>query len=302
MKKFVICPKKMGSESATALARFYKRKKVFPNRKYISRSNNLEVNWGNASDIPVFRNNILNKPSAVAISSNKVSTFDILDEHEVNIPYYTTDRNLAKDLFDVANTDKVYCRTLTRASEGRGIVIATNPEELVPAGLYTAKEAHTNEYRVHVFKGKVIDVVEKRRMSEETLAEHGIEAIDEDIRSNDRGWVFVRGNARLFHLDGEPKRDIATQAIKAVEAIGLDFAAVDVIYDNPRRQAFILEVNSAPGMEEGSTTLFNYVNAFNREMGIDEISMEDFNAQYPDKDGISEYEVVTNFINKLDNE
>jgi hypothetical protein len=133
------------------------------------------------------------------------------------------------------------------------------------------------------------------------LEEHGITEVNELIRSHHNGWIFARGNARLRHLDGVYKTPIAEEALIAIEAIGLDFGAVDVIYNNPTRQAFVLEVNSAPGMEAGSTTLFNYVNAFKIKHGLEPLTYARFNAMYPDLEDISEYELVTNFINAIEN-
>jgi glutathione synthase/RimK-type ligase-like ATP-grasp enzyme len=300
MSRIVLCPKKMGSESASELAKIFNTKKVFKNRKFRRRSTDLLVNWGNASLIPVFGDNYLNKPEAVENSSNKVKAFDILDEVGGNIPWYATSIEEARELFNQEGVEIVFCRTLTRASEGRGIVIAHSPEELVPAGLYTALEPHTNEYRVHIFDDRVIDVAEKRRASTPE-GEEPVEPTEEErlIKNHHNGWVFARGNARLKHLDGEYKTAIAEEALLAIEALELDFGAVDVIYNNPTREAFVLEVNSAPGMEAGSTTLFNYANAFKRKHGLPELTLEEFNALYPDLEDNREYELVTNFINNL---
>ena len=298
MSRIVLCPNKMGSESATELAKFFGTKKVFKNRNFRRRGSDTLVNWGNASDIPVFGETYLNKASAVTTSSNKVATFDALDAAEVSIPYYAVDMDAAQQLLSNNDVNKVLCRTLTRASEGRGIVIATTPDEIVSAGLYTGYEPHTNEYRVHIFKGRVIDVAEKRKLSEEKLAERGI-TLNEDIKSHGNGWVFARGNARLKHTDGEYKSDIVDQSLAAMEAVGLDFGAVDVIYNNPSREAFVLEVNSAPGMEEGSTTLFHYANAFLEDANEDGVNMETFNSLHPDVEDLVEYPLVDEFLNYI---
>ncbi|MNY63636.1 hypothetical protein D3C86_2006230 [compost metagenome] len=46
----------------------------------------------------------------------------------------------------------------------------------------------------------------------------------------------------------------------AVNAIGLTFGAVDVIWNEYRHQAYVLEVNTAPGLT--GTTLEKYAEAF----------------------------------------
>ncbi|MNY81884.1 hypothetical protein D3C86_2236870 [compost metagenome] len=45
----------------------------------------------------------------------------------------------------------------------------------------------------------------------------------------------------------------------AVNALGLDFGAADVIWNDHRKQAFVLEVNTAPGLT--GTTLEKYAKA-----------------------------------------
>lgn len=67
-------------------------------------------------------------------------------------------------------------------------------------------------------------------------------APDRIVRSNKRGWKF-KGVAPT-----NVTKDIRDVSLAAVKALGLDFGAVDLVIDlegNP----FILEVNSAPGLE-----------------------------------------------------
>ncbi|MCK5788714.1 MAG: hypothetical protein KAH32_06935 [Chlamydiia bacterium] len=298
MSRVIFCPKSMGSESAKELAKFFKTKKVFKNKRFRRRASDLLINWGNASEIPVFNELGLNDPSRVAISSNKVLTFNTLSDANVNIPNYALNKNDAEELFEQEGIESVFCRTLTRASEGRGIVIASNRDQLVHAGLYTVSQPHTNEYRVHIFDGRVIDIAEKRKLSEERLAELEIE-FNPNIKSHNNGWIFARGNARLKHLDGQMKTDLAVQSLAAVEAIGLTFGAVDIIYNNPTRTAYVLEVNSAPGMEAGSTTLHSYVNAISIAQSGEAITLDTFNAEYPEIENLTEYPLVTEFINNI---
>lgn len=122
-----------------------------------------------------------------------------------------------------------YCRTLTRSRSGRGIVIARSPEEIVAAPLYT-KGLEGTEYRVHVF-GNDTFVTQKRRRN-------GAEA-NPNIRTHENGWVFCRN-------DVEIRPGLRETAIEGISRLGLDFGAADIIYNE---RAYILEVNSAPGLE-----------------------------------------------------
>jgi glutathione synthase/RimK-type ligase-like ATP-grasp enzyme len=59
---------------------------------------------------------------------------------------------------------------------------------------------------------------------------------------------------------------VEEQAIKAVQALGLDFGSVDVIWNERHSLPYVLEVNTAPGLV--GTTVTNFVNAFKREYNI----------------------------------
>jgi glutathione synthase/RimK-type ligase-like ATP-grasp enzyme len=140
----------------------------------------------------------------------------------------------------------VVCRTLTRASEGRGIVLATTVEELQQSPLYTQYFPKKHEYRVQVFNGKVIDIQEKRK-------KRGFEGERESkVRNLANGYVFCRDNVN-------PPEGMADAALTAVNCLGYTFGAVDVAYNVKRNEFKVLEVNALPGME--GTTLVKYTNA-----------------------------------------
>jgi len=117
--------------------------------------------------------------------------------------------------------------------------------ELPKAPLYVLYKKKRSEYRVHVFNGQVIDVSEKRKR-------RGIDRDDGYIRNLANGWVFCR--------DGivEPA-DLRDLAIRAVQALGLNFGACDIIWNERENKCYVLEVNTAPGLE--GTTLQRYVDA-----------------------------------------
>ncbi len=65
-------------------------------------------------------------------------------------------------------------------------------------------------------------------------------------------FVFARGGV-------EAPEDVKTQAIEAIRALGLAFGAVDVIWNEKQQKAYVLEVNTAPGL--CGQTLEDYANA-----------------------------------------
>jgi predicted ATP-grasp superfamily ATP-dependent carboligase len=253
MKKLIVWPYKMGSQSAKALARELEVKRVYPNRNYRPKENHIIINWGNGSypgwRTPWAESQMLNRPEAIAKASDKLETFRAL-EGEVNVPQFTTEQDLASDWL-WGNTDKVYCRQLLQGHSGRGIVVARSVDELVPAPLYTVGISVMGEFRVHVFKGEVFDYAQKKKMRHEVLEERGL-TYNSDVRSHLNGWVFARTDIELPGV-------LREVAIEAVEVLWLDFAAVDCVIDGEGK-GYVLEVNTAPGLE--GQTLERYTNKF----------------------------------------
>lgn len=233
------------------------KKLLLDGSTYRGSSSHIIINWGSNSRQNIgshFR--ILNKPSAVRSASNKIDTFRILSSQGLGhyVPKWTTSRNEACLWIDM-DLDEVYCRTLTRASQGRGIVVATQADEIPPSPLFTARIPVDREVRVHVWGDKVIDFAQKKRMSSERREEEGIE-LSEDVRSHGNGWIFSREGVMI----PERAKDVA---IKGVKTLGLHFGAVDMIL-TPVGVPKILEINTAPGLE--GTTLESYVTAVKNEL------------------------------------
>jgi len=224
---------------------------------YCGYPGHLVVNWGSSSRKSIREGiPILNEPSAVRLASEKFNTFQVLDRDGLGryTPKYTDVKSVAVDWIE-RDCDMVYCRELTRGSQGRGIVIARQVEELVDAPLYTAGLSVDREVRIHVFKGNVIDFSQKKRMGRDRREEVGIESnVNEEIRNHANGWVFAREGVSI----PDDAKDVA---IRAIGILGLDFGAVDMII-TLQRMPKILEVNTAPGLE--GTTLDSYKEALLR--------------------------------------
>lgn len=242
--KLKVLPYKPGSKSAKDIVRSLsplaiikkQRTPVYGRKKVV-------LNWGHSS--PQFSLSgvtVLNKPEAVSRASNKLTALVKMKEAGVRVPEFTSDIEAAKEWIEDERI--VLCRKLLRANSGRGIVIAKTLEELVPAPLYVKYIRKEKEYRLHVFNGQVIDFVEKKRRS-------GFDsnpAYNKYIRSYEQGWVMTRDGVVV----GD---DVKAEAIKAVNALGLDFGAVDIVI-NRDGLPVVLEVNTAPGIQ--GTTLEKY--------------------------------------------
>ena len=258
----IILPYKMSSKSARLLrdslrVEFPRCRMVYPDRHYRPKANHLIINWGYSGrtvwDIQ-HTDQMLNKPYAVSRASNKLHTLYYLPE-EVRPKYWVLAH---KDR--IPEDTPVFCRTLLTSHGGNDIIIANNRSELVDAPLYTKSYNVAFEYRVHCTPTQVIDVVQKKRMSTATCEERGI-VRDELIRNHDNGWVFARE-------DIDVPQAILDAAMSAVGALGLDFGAVDIAKTHQNEKPIVVfEINSAPGLDEGGTTLQQYLQFF-REMCI----------------------------------
>ncbi len=166
-----------------------------------------------------------------------------------NIPglEFTTDKTIALEwLFDGR---VVVGRRLLNSSEGKGIVVYNTYDELnsdtSPCKVYTRYALKKKEFRVHVFKDQVVDVLEKRKKK-------GVTSVDAKIRNTANGYVFCRQSVV------EPE-GIRKLALRARTVTASDFVGVDIGFNEKLNKLFVIEVNSAPGME--GTTIKNYVKA-----------------------------------------
>jgi glutathione synthase/RimK-type ligase-like ATP-grasp enzyme len=235
-------PYKSSSISAKRLARSLNVLRVSPT--YNARRSDVIVNWGSSTP-PHFRwmEQDLNKPHAIALASNKFKTFSQLSLKDFDdLPQWSCHLDDAQEWIDNGHT--VYCRTTLTGHSGRGIVIASNRNELVNAPLYTVKTKHKHEYRVHIFKDKVLDVQMKRKRNG-SLGGSG-------IRNHSNGWVYARAEI-------VPPEELLSSSIAAVKLLGLDFGAVDIGHRLIDNKFFVFEVNTAPGLE--GTTLDKYSKA-----------------------------------------
>lgn len=243
--KFMIRPYKLGSKSAKDLAIAmgkilgYKVWRLKPNS--IPRRNTIVINWGNG--VPYWRaTHDLNSKTEKA--TNKLLTFKAFSEEGVFCPEWTQDKSVAQKWI---NSGKfVVARKMLTGNSGKGIVLCHKDGNPLPnAPLYTLYKPKRHEYRAHVVKGQVIEVVQKKKKK-------GVEA-DTKIRNHGHGWVFCRDNIIVPY-------DLHAVAISAVCACDLDFGAVDIIWNEKENRCYALEVNTAPGIE--GTTVLQYAKAF----------------------------------------
>ena len=169
----------------------------------------------------------------------KIEQYEYFKAQGIPALTFTTVRAEAQEW---AKSVAVICRTLTHSSEGKGIVVAETPEAVVQAPVYTQYKKKKKEFRVHIFKDKVVHILEKRRKQGTTG--------DTKIRNTTNGYVFCSENVQ------EPSglRELALQAASVTAS---DFKGVDVGWNEKKNELFVIEVNSAPGIE--GTNVDRYV-------------------------------------------
>ncbi len=236
------------SEGAKALSGALGVKRIkHGNSKFRGRADKTVINWGSSS-LPdqVAACHILNKPENIRNASNKLKSFELFQEAGVSIPPFFKTQEEA--LSHVQSGNSVVCRTVLNGHSGAGIVIAGKADEIVVAPLYTGYVKKTQEYRYHVFMGKVVDIQRKARK-----ADVPDDQVNWQVRNLDGGFIFAREGV-------EENEQASENAIMAVQALGLDFGAVDLIYNQREDKYYVLEVNTAPGLS--GSTLEGYAKRF----------------------------------------
>ncbi len=180
---------------------------------------------------------------------NKVEQFERFRQHAVCTPQFATTPDRARDL----GVKTLFARTLINSTNGKGIVEFNGADPEYPlAPLYTEYIPKKAEYRFHVFGGQVIDTQQKKKKVGWENDENNERKRDTRIRNCHNGYVYCR--------DGVVAPDGAADlAVRAVEALGYQYGAVDVIWNDKRGQSYVLEVNSRPGLM--GTTLDKYAEA-----------------------------------------
>lgn len=239
--RYVLYPPNLSSESAQDIkqALLKKERHCFIAKRdgeYQPKSTDLIIGWG-YSRCPVWSNKAttadwLNRYNSIPNALNKQRAFFLMEAKSVSLPEFTEETSIANKWLKQGHF--VYARTVVTGMRGDGIIVC-NPNKHAatpPALLYVKHFPSTREFRVYVFKDKVVDVLEKRKSAKEYKG-------NDWVRSEENGWVFCRQHVELPSI-------CSKEAVKAIKALNLDFGGVDVLYKY--NQAVILEVNTMPGV------------------------------------------------------
>lgn len=209
---------------------------------------------------------VLNQPSNIHLSSDKLAMFNALDRNSVPCVEWTTNHDRANTWWN--NGSVVYARTVISGSKGKGIVLCGKEldTELLPARLYTREFPDADEYRVGIVKTNryddgIIHVAQKKRMRKATLDARNM-AVPEDstrnrIRTHGNGFVFAQKDLRWDD-------SIGAIASLALSSTGCRWGCVDLLVrwgllGTPEIK--VVETNTAPSIMLSSNSFRRYIEA-----------------------------------------
>lgn len=171
-------------------------------------------------------------------SVDKLTQYRWFQEQGLSALEFTTDTFQAAAWLSVDKVT-VFGRKYLNSSCGKGIVVL-EPETLHEGvgnyPVYTKYKKKKREFRVHIFRDKVVAITEKRKRA-------GFEGQrDTKIRNLANGYVFCQTVENL-------PAGIEALALAASKVTPSDFKGVDLGYNERNNDLFVIEVNSAPGIQ-----------------------------------------------------
>jgi len=216
MPKLIVISPKVGHESALALATALNvpYENPYETKKRDYTEYDFVFKYGFSKKIKA--NKVFNKAKSVEITKNKLTTLTLFKDTPYVVPF-TTEAFIAKTWIN----EGVVARSLVDGHDGDGLSYCWTEEEFnkAPALFWTKYIDHTHEFRVNIWKGKVVSIYEKQK-------ENGF-------------FKFV-----LFQkgADNPQLVDIVNQVYAKTQ---IDFCGLDMLRDEEGK-LYILELNSAP--------------------------------------------------------
>lgn len=203
------------------------------------------IRWGNRIEIDTTGSVVYNKAKAIEKATDKKETRRILAEAGISVPRAVT------PICDNINYP-VIARPSVHA-KGRNFIILKNVNEFQRhfdnnehrGWYYSEFVDKVKEYRVHCAHGRILNYLEKPNPGNGQIAWN--RALN--------GEAFT--NVKWSDYDSR----IALECLKAVKAIGLDFAGVDVIVD-AQGNPYILELNTSPTLNSSEYSMQRYAKYF----------------------------------------
>jgi len=217
------------------------------------------VNWG-ARKKHLYQTKLpwINESEALYNMTDKLRFFRHVGHDSGLVPEWTDSRDVA------AQWDgDIVVRLKTAASGGQGLSISTleerrNGKPLVAAPLYTRYVKKAEEYRCHMFRDEEGDFsigLSQRKAAKRNDAGE-VDVKDWRVRNLENGFIFAKNDG---HVLPDAVVQCCTDLMRKYFS-ELDFVALDVIYNKHDNKAYVLEGNTAPGLD--GTTIDLYLDYF----------------------------------------
>lgn len=180
------------------------------------------IRWGN-SDTCEGAEREVNKQTAVALAADKWAALVNLKSNGVNVPELYAEAAAVPRGMQVVQRPNFH-------SEGSDFTVRVGPF-IVPSGHYATKLiAPVNEYRLWFFGNQTVTAKRVPILSKGQAAN--------DICRSSWGYRFR-----------SPFNQMMVIGKKVKSTIGLDFGAIDFLWQTEERKWYVLEVNSAPSLD-----------------------------------------------------
>lgn len=175
--------------------------------------------------------------------ADKLEQYKKFQQLGINGLEFTTDQAIAGSWFMSGNL--VVGRKLLSSYEGKGIVMfephkAPTKEDVLACKVFTKFIPKEREFRVHVFKGTPLVTLEKK------LKNDWKGPTSEYIKNTEHGYVFCQHDVSIPSALQKQINDLAVASSKVCAS---DFQGIDIGYHEAKKNLFVIEVNSAPGIE-----------------------------------------------------
>jgi hypothetical protein len=223
------------------------------------------IRWGYSGIIPgVFdEGDILQPLHSMQMAQNKYETLCVLDGESIPVPPFYPREHVDEARHRGAITNQIFFLRKFHHTRGEDIRIVNGLDHWSRMKWnYAVEYVPTHkEYRVHVFDGKVLFVQKKvfdPELFNRICDERSISNADRDILEETREMVRNYSHGYKFISVNNHQRAVPPSVIKnsleAIEALGLDFGAVDISSlderdRNGKRKSIVWEVNTAPAID-----------------------------------------------------
>ena len=190
--------------------------------------------------------------------TDKKKFYETFSETIVPIPNHFTRAVDAQAYLQQVDNKRPYLveRNVLSGHSGEGIRLLTGGDAVTPsAKLWTYYIPKKYEFRLHFVKLANGDY---RSFVQVKLLKKGLEKPEAatpnrfQVRNLDNGWVYGPRNT-----DDVPEAVYAAASVFIRSALNtLDFGAIDIIYNEGTNAAYILEVNTAPGLASSVTGFY----------------------------------------------